>query len=95
MSDSLDTDGEVFHIEDLWVVQFRENEDGPWIDFGTYKSSWKDQLRVYEYRVENFPEAQHQLVRAHIARSIEDPVKLREILNENPAGEDDPALQSE
>lgn len=95
VSDTPDlTTVDIIHSEALWVVQIRESDEHPWVDYGTHKSAWEEQLRVYDYRQKNCPESQARLVRATVLRSIEDPEKLREILRQKAVEEESSGLQS-
>lgn len=95
MSDVPDLSGvELIHTEVLWVIQIRDSEDGPWVDYGTHKASWEDQLRVYEFHREKYPEAQTRMVRVMVLRSVEDPDKLKEILRQKAAEAETTDLQS-
>lgn len=87
-------DADVIHTEDLWIVQFRQDETYPWADYGTHKAEWRDVLRVYDYREEHVPEMQHRMIQATVIRRLADPEKLREILRQESAEEAPADLQS-
>lgn len=89
-------ESDAVHSETLWILQVRKGPKFPWTDYGTHTSDLAAALRIYDYGVEHpsddFPEI--HLARVEVSRHVEDPERLRKLVEQKAAEEKSSELQS-
>jgi len=81
---------------DLWSIQVKPEEDGPWFNYGTDTSDWESVLRTYNFRKEHHPEEPIRMVHTEVLIRVADPDWLTLKLKEEKAAKgEDAAVPSE
>lgn len=78
--------GDVVETRELWLVQFQQ-VTSVWQDISTHRADPRETLRIYDFWVENHPDASLRVTKTHVETRVADVQELREAA-EKKAAED-------
>lgn len=87
--------GDVIETREVWTLMVRPDESYPWVEFGTSNADPAAVLRTYNYRLEKHPDEAIAIARADVTVTVEDPERLRKLIEKKAVDEGDTVVQSE
>lgn len=93
MAEETSSPGDVVETRTLWLTQFQQ-VTGAWQDISTHRADPRESLRIYDFWVESYPDANLRVTKTHVETVVTDVGELREAAEQKTADESEEVAES-